>query len=59
LRKNKKWRVVMSIDPVHELEGKWYFYNETLSDRMGPFDSEEVAREAFGKYCKECLGDEK
>lgn len=37
-------------DPVHQYEGKWYFWNEVWADRMGPYDSEDDAREAMNKY---------
>lgn len=43
-------------DPVHEYEGKWWFWEETWSDRMGPYDSEEQARTELARYCKEVLG---
>jgi len=46
-------------DPVCQFEGKWYFYDETWSDRSGPFDTEQEAREELDRYCKECLGEER
>ncbi len=40
----------MQRDPVHEEEGKWWFYDETWADRLGPFDTEEEARIAISEY---------
>jgi hypothetical protein len=39
------------IDPVHEEDGKWYFWDETWADRHGPYDTEEIARAELKKYC--------
>jgi hypothetical protein len=45
-------------NPVHrDPDGKWYFYDETWADRLGPFDSEEEANAACAKYAHEILGD--
>lgn len=41
----------MSENPVHEHEGKWWFWDET-SDRQGPFDSKEEAKRGLNKYIK-------
>jgi len=42
------------IDPVHKTgAGEWYFYDETWSAVIGPFDTEEKAREALNKHCAE------
>ncbi len=38
------------MDNVHEFEGKWYFWNEVQSDRMGPYSSEDECRDAMKKY---------
>jgi hypothetical protein len=40
----------MSFDPVHEENGKWYFWDETEADRLGPYDSEEEARKRLSDY---------
>ena len=45
------------IDPVHEFDGKWYFWDETWADRYGPYDNEDTCRKALDRYCKEVLGD--
>lgn len=40
-------------DPVHQkADGMWYFWNETWSDEMGGFPTEEVARTRLADYCK-------
>ncbi len=38
-------------DPVHKDKDGWYFWDETWSSAVGPFDTEEKAREALNKYC--------
>ena len=35
---------------VHEHEGKWWFWNETWSDRHGPFDTRRNARIMLAYY---------
>jgi hypothetical protein len=40
----------MSEDPVHEKDGKWYFWDETWGDWFGPYDSEVEAREKLSAY---------
>ena len=40
----------MSRDPVHEENGQWYFYDETWSDRLGPYESEKKARRKLKEY---------
>lgn len=45
-----------AVDPVHEEDGRWYFYEETWADRQGPFDSREEAAEACERYAREVLG---
>ena len=41
------------MDAVHknEVDGKWYFWNETWSDKYGPYESEEEAEEKLKEYC--------
>jgi len=36
-------------DPIHMHEGKWYFYDETWTDRYGPYDTEEKAQELYAE----------
>lgn len=38
--------------PVHEHDGSWFFYDETWSDRYGPYSSEKEAEEACSRYAK-------
>lgn len=45
-------------DPIHEENGKWYFWNEVWADRYGPYDSKQKAIEQLKKYCKEVLVDD-
>ena len=40
----------MTTNPVHKHEGQWYFWNEVWADRIGPFDSEEIAEEKLNEY---------
>lgn len=41
-----------SSDPVHEEDGKWYFWEETWADRNGPYDTEEIAKSELKRYCE-------
>ena len=43
-------------NPIHQENGQWYFWDETWSDRVGPYETEEKVREALKRYCKEYLG---
>lgn len=38
------------MDPVHEDNDKWYFWDETWADRHGPYETEAKARQALRKY---------
>ena len=44
----------MATDPVHydENEKAWFFYDETWTDRHGPFPTREKASEACSRYAK-------
>jgi hypothetical protein len=33
------------------IASKWYFWDETWVDAIGPYDSEEQARTALKEYC--------
>lgn len=38
-------------NPIHkDLDGKWYFWDETWADRYGPYNTEEEANEALERY---------
>ena len=38
------------MDPVFESNDEWWFYDETFADAIGPFETEQEARSALGKY---------
>jgi len=41
----------MEMNPIHQNEDcKWYFWDETWAFEEGPFDTEEDAKTALGKY---------
>ena len=50
-----KDRSKFSSDPVHRdgVDGRWYFWDETWADRLGPFATEEVARRRLYEYALE------
>ena len=43
-------------NPVHRIDGKWYFWDEVWVDRLGPYDTEEEAEIALLDYCIKELG---
>jgi hypothetical protein len=43
---------IKSQNPIHEEEGKWYFWDETWADRYGPYTSETECRQELDKYIK-------
>lgn len=47
----------LAHDPVHEDEsGRWWFWDESWAWRLGPYESEEQAREELKRYVREVLG---
>ena len=38
------------MNPIHEENGKWYFWDETWAHRMGPYDSREKVEKEFKSY---------
>ena len=38
--------------PVHKYNGHWYFWDETWSERLGPYSTEKGAKIGLAKYCK-------
>ena len=41
------------MDPIHQQEdGKWYFYDETWADTLGPYDTKEECEAALHKYAE-------
>ena len=45
------------MDPVHEEDGKWWFYDETWTSRHGPFDDKQAAEDALVAYVAKLEGD--
>ena len=45
-------------NPVRFEDGAWYWWDETWTDRTGPFDTREEADADCMRYCIECLGDD-
>jgi len=44
-------------DPIHQnVNGKWYFYDETWSFEEGPYETREDAERALDRYAREQLG---
>lgn len=42
-----------SLNIVHQnADGKWYFWNETETEELGPFDTEDIATEKLDEYAK-------
>lgn len=41
---------------VHQHEGQWYFWEETYSQRIGPYSTEIAANKALDHYCDVVLG---
>lgn len=46
----------MHKNPVYELDGEFYFYDETWANSCGPFFSEYSAHLMMQKYVKIFLG---
>jgi hypothetical protein len=44
-------------DPVHEDDDGWWFFDESWSERYGPFETEKECRDELKLYCIECLGE--
>lgn len=42
-------------DPITEENGKWYFWNETWTDLIGPYETKEEAIVELAKYVTEYL----
>ena len=43
-------------DPIHEENGLWYFWDETWSDRNGPYPTRRHAEADLIGYCLNYLG---
>lgn len=40
----------MSSDPIFAEDKSWFYWNETWTDKFGPFRSEELARASLKLY---------
>lgn len=40
-------------DPIYFEKGLWYFWDETWSNSIGPYDTQALARASLKKYCDE------
>lgn len=51
---NPAWFVIERKEsyPVRQEEGKWWFYDETWSNRYGPYETEVEARAGLTKYAE-------
>lgn len=43
-------------NPIYQKENKWFFYTETWADSIGPFDTEDKAKNALKLYSHELNG---
>ena len=50
-----KSELIEQNTPVHQDQGKWYFWDEVWAQRFGPFDSEEMAAKACTRYAMTVL----
>jgi len=41
------------VDPIHEENGKWYFWDETEADRYGPYNTKEECEKMLDLYCED------
>lgn len=39
------------MEPIHEQNGKWFFWDETWSHHFGPYDTREEAELFLRIYC--------
>lgn len=39
------------LNPVEEIDDKWYFWEENWSNKQGPFENVVEAKAAFREYC--------
>ncbi len=45
------------LNPVEEIDGKWYFWTETWADQRGPYENAVEAYAAMVEYCHTILGE--
>jgi hypothetical protein len=48
--------ITLPNDPLHMHEGKWWFWDETWSERHGPYLTRTGAKHELELYCREVLG---
>lgn len=39
------------LNPVEEIDGKWYFFEENWSNKQGPYENAVEANTALLEYC--------
>ncbi len=46
-----------NVDPVHfdKADNKWYYFEENWASSKGPFDTEQLARDACMKYTAQLI----
>lgn len=44
-----------AVNPIHQDDDGWWFWQETWADREGPFDTKHEAEDAFAFYCRTVL----
>lgn len=49
---NENFVAVHSSNPLHEFEGKWYFWDEVWQDRIGPYETKDEAKDALKIYAE-------
>lgn len=42
----------MNMNPICKYDGKWWFWNEIWTERLGGYDSKEEAERELDKYCE-------
>lgn len=47
------------MNPVHEIDGAWYFWDECWAFRHGPYTTKENAEKACLEYAKELFSEGK
>lgn len=40
------------LDPIHEENGQWYFWDEVWCDRLGPYPDRATATSELKRYCE-------
>lgn len=43
------------LNPIEEIDGKWYFWTETWADTYGPYENVVEANKALIEYCYNIL----